>query len=175
MVILGLGSNKGDRAAYLREALGQLGGILGDLRFSSIYETKALLPENAPSEWDRPYFNMAVAGSTPLSPQALFLGIKAIEKKMGRKAAERWSPREIDIDILAFDDLVVDTPELHIPHRGLLTRDFALLPLVELAPDWRYPAVGVYQDWKAADIATAKAFQGSAAAQKISEALCLQP
>jgi len=157
MVILGLGSNKGDRAAMLWRVVEMLAPILQDIRHSSVYETKALLPDGAPPAWDMAFLNMAVAGETKLSPQALLAAIKEIERNLGREAAERWAPREIDIDILAMDDLVLATPEIHIPHPGLLDREFALLPLVELAPDWRYPS-GEYKGVKAADIAVAKGY-----------------
>jgi len=157
MVILGLGSNKGDRAAMLGRAVEMLAPILQDIRHSSIYETKALLPEGASPAWDMVFLNMAVVGETKLSPQELLAAIKEIEKNLGRQAAERWAPREIDIDILAMDDVQLDLPGLHIPHSGLIEREFALLPLVELAPDWRYPG-GEYKGWKAADIAAAKGY-----------------
>lgn len=158
MVILGLGSNKGDREAYLRQATGMLAGLLQGMNSSGVHETKALLPEGAPREWDMPFLNMAVAGETDLEPRALLKAIKAIEEQLGRKPAGKWAPREIDIDILAMDGTVLDTPSLAIPHPGLLNRDFALLPLVELAPDWEYPLPGKYQGWKAADIAADKGF-----------------
>ncbi len=69
----------------------------------------------------------------------LLARVKAIERDLGRVSRCKWGPREIDIDILAMDDVTMDTPELTIPHRVLLERDFVLLPLADVAPDWRYP------------------------------------
>lgn len=157
-VILGLGGNKGDRAAQLAKAADLLDQVLENSRRSSLYETKALLPAGAPASWDMPFLNMAIAGDTKLSPHDVFALVKDIEKKMGRKPAEVWAPREIDIDILAMDDLVLEQPDLVVPHRALLERDFALLPLAELAPDWRYPAAGDHHGWKAADIVRIKGY-----------------
>lgn len=152
MVILGLGSNKGDRTEYLRAAISLLRGVLSDMRVSTVYESKALLPKGASSDWDRLFLNMAVAGHSSLSPEALLAELKAMEKNLGRKPAMAWSPREIDLDILAMDQIVFDTPALHVPHPELLNRDFALVPFVDLAPDWIYPVPGEYQGWRAADI-----------------------
>lgn len=165
MVILGLGSNKGDREDYLRQATALLAGLLSGMRASGIYESKALLPPGAPAEWNAPFLNMVVTGKTKLEPRKLLASVKAIETKLGRKPAGKWGPREIDIDILAMGDTVIDTPSLAIPHPELLNRDFALLPLSELAPDWRYPAAGTYHGWKASDIAADKKFAPGGALQ----------
>ncbi len=138
-VILGLGSNVGDKREYLRSAISELSKHIDNIRTSSIYESPALLPENAPPEWDMPFYNMAIAGSTKLLPQELLSVIKKIEKKLGRNKIGHWSPREIDIDILAMGNLVIAESNLTIPHRDLLERDFALIPLSEIAPDWLHP------------------------------------
>ena len=138
-VILGLGSNLGNRQDNLRSAVYALSEYVKHIRESRIIESKALLPENAPKDWDKPYFNMAIIGETKLLPQDLLLVVKAIEKTMGREDAQQWSPRVIDIDILAYGNEVVNEPNLVIPHSELMNRDFALKPLLELAPDWRHP------------------------------------
>ena len=142
-VILGLGSNVGDRAENLRAAICALALHLKNIRESTVLESAALLPENAPIDWDMPYLNMAIAGKTTLSPRELLSTIKEIEQKLGREKIGHWSPRNIDIDILAFGDLQVDESDLTIPHKELLNRDFALKPLLELAPDWVHPAIVV--------------------------------
>jgi len=139
-VILGLGSNVGDRAENLRAAISALALHLKNIRESTVLESAALLPENAPIDWDMPYLNMAIAGKTKLSPLEFLSLIKDIEQKLGREKIGHWSPRNIDIDILAFGDLLVDEPDLIIPHKELLNRDFALKPLRELVPDWKHPA-----------------------------------
>jgi 2-amino-4-hydroxy-6-hydroxymethyldihydropteridine diphosphokinase len=158
MIILGLGSNIGDRLAYLAAAVRELALLLSDLRLSPIYESKALLPENAPPGWNIPFLNMAIGGLSDAKPAALLAEIKRIEKKMGRASKGDWGPREIDIDILAMGDAVVDTELFAVPHRQLLDRDFALLPLADIAPDWRYPAAGPYHGQRAADIAREKLY-----------------
>jgi 2-amino-4-hydroxy-6-hydroxymethyldihydropteridine diphosphokinase len=159
MVILGLGSNLGDRALNLKEALGRLGNVLTHMKASRLYETRALLPENAPGEWDINYLNLAVMGETTLSASDLLAAAKRIEREMGRKPSKKWAPRIIDIDILAMDEAVVDTLELRIPHSHLLDRDFALLPFAELAPEWRWPVAGELKGKAVSDIVTAKGYR----------------
>ena len=157
MVILGLGSNVGDRMAHLRAAKSALGGLLGELSLSSVYESAALLPEGAPREWDTPFYNMAVMGQTELPPEALLEEVKTIELQLGREFRGVWGPREIDIDILVIGDLTYNVSSVTIPHRGLSERDFALLPLAEIAPDWRFPE-GPHKGQRAADICKKKHF-----------------
>lgn len=159
MVILGLGSNKGDRLAYLRQAVALLAPVLTGSRISRVYESRALLPEGATREWDLPFLNMAIAGDTQLAPLDLLETVKVIEEQMGRAQTGVWSPREIDIDILAMGEMVLDTPVLSIPHRALLARDFAMLPLSELAPDWHYPVPGDYYRWAASEIVAERKFR----------------
>lgn len=158
MIILGLGSNKGDRAAHLREAISLLAPVVTNVQPSRMYESRALLPPGAPADWGSNFLNMAVKGESDLSATELLDAIKTIEKRIGRTSLGRWSPREIDIDILAMDHEVIDLPFLQVPHRELLNRDFALLPLAELAPDWQYPD-GEYSGLRAADIVKAKGFR----------------
>lgn len=145
MVVLGLGSNLGDRKSHLEQAIQKIviQRILNHVRVSSIYESEALLPPNAPHSWNKPYLNLAICGETTLPPRALLKEIKNLEYVLGREAAERWAPRQIDIDILAWDNHVITTEELTIPHHGLLDRPFALWPLAELCPDWTYPVSGL--------------------------------
>lgn len=141
MVILGLGSNIGRRLNYLRAALLKLKqcGQLDIDKISSTYTSDALLPEEAPATWNKAYYNIAISCKTTLKPLALLKVIKAIEAEVGRIDAKRWSPRVIDIDILAWDDYQLESPDLTIPHKGLLDRPFALYPLCELTPNWVHP------------------------------------
>ena len=142
MVILGLGSNLGDRLSTLRNACRHIEKI-PDLRvkqISPVYISDALLPENAPDEWSIPYLNLALRCETTLEPMALLRELKNIELACGRNLnSVRWGPRDIDIDILAWDDLVIQQDKLNIPHRGLQERPFALWPLSDVAPLWKYP------------------------------------
>lgn len=138
-VALGLGSNEGDRLAYLRSAIGLLSREVRVLRASPVYESQAMLPAEAPSDgsWDRPFLNLALECETSLSPEALLALLKRVEQKVGRESRSRWAPRPIDVDILASDGPAVSSPGLVIPHPGLLGRPFALLPLADLWPDLR--------------------------------------
>jgi 2-amino-4-hydroxy-6-hydroxymethyldihydropteridine diphosphokinase len=144
MVIFGLGSNLGDRLAQFKIAISHLAELAQELKFSRVFESPALLMDGSPQEWNRPFYNMAVAGSTALEPLALLAEVKRIEKVMGRIDRGRWAPREIDIDILAMGEGVVDEAELCIPHPALLARDFALIPLADVAAHWHYPVAGPY-------------------------------
>lgn len=142
MIVLGLGSNLGDRLGYLQWAVRELSEVVSNIRCSSVYESAAMLPEGAPPEWDIAYYNMAVAGNTTLSPQEMLQAAKAVEQALGRTDRGRWGPREIDVDVLAYGQQVIEMPELVVPHTGLLQRDFALVPLAEIAPDWVHPVAG---------------------------------
>ena len=144
-VILGLGSNVGERKFFLRAAilLLQERQVIAQLQESTINEVAALLPAGAPQDWDLPYLNMAVAGDTTLSPVKLLEAIKQIELDLGRPPSERWAPRVIDIDILAFGSLSYRADQLTIPHPSLCSREWALGPLVELWPSWRHPHSGM--------------------------------
>jgi 2-amino-4-hydroxy-6-hydroxymethyldihydropteridine diphosphokinase len=136
-VCLSLGSNLGDRDANLRAALRALAMYTRITLVSSVYETEPLIVE------DQPHFhNIACAGSTALEPLALLHALKRIEAELGRVPGPRYGPRLIDIDILLFDDLILRTPELTIPHAALLERAFALVPLAEITPERRHPVAG---------------------------------
>ncbi|WP_116964174.1 dihydropteroate synthase [Fastidiosibacter lacustris] len=140
-VVLGLGSNLGAKLDYLRKAVDLIDKRIAKIiATSKIYQTSALLPQSAPVSWNIDYYNMALLIETTLEPQALLLGIKAIETEMGRDALHAfWSPREIDIDILCYGDVTLSSDALNIPHKALLERNFALKPLLEVYPNWRYP------------------------------------
>jgi len=142
MIVLGLGTNLGNREEQLRRAVTALKPLLADLTCSPVYESSALLPENAAQEWDRAFLNMAVAGTTTLTPRALLAELKTLERSLGRTPRAHWGPREIDIDILAYGDETLSEPDLIIPHAALLERDFALIPFADIAPLWHHPVAG---------------------------------
>ena len=146
MLILGLGTNLGDGLNNLRSALQllQKSSTIAPLQISPVYTSSALLPAYAPAAWNRPYLNVALACETSLSPFETLRQIKQIEKQLGREESQRWAPRVIDIDILAWDDLVMDEADLKIPHAELLARPFALWPLLDLWPNWKHPSVEFY-------------------------------
>ncbi len=142
-VYLGLGSNLGDRRDHLRRALQQLGesGVVLR-RVSPVVESPALLPPDAPSDWNRPYLNLVVECEVGASPEQLRGWIKRIEQQMGRDNGSRWSPRPIDIDILLWGTERIATAELTIPHPDLTRRSFVLTPLLALEPRLTVPGLG---------------------------------
>lgn len=137
-VYLSLGANLGDRLANLRLALTRLQTLARLEEVSSLYETQ---PQGVS---DQPLFLNAVCRvTTGLEPQALLRFLKNVERETGRQpGGERWGPRPIDLDILLYDDRVLDAPELTVPHPRLAERAFVLVPLCELAPELRHPLLG---------------------------------
>ncbi len=136
-IYLGLGTNVGDRGENVRQALDLLGRFMRLLKVSSIYETE---PVGFPGQ---PKFLNAVCQiETGLKPLQLLVLIKGIEAKMGRRPSFRNAPRPMDIDILFYDNLTVDTPALVIPHPRLAERAFVLVPLAEICPQLRHPVEG---------------------------------
>ncbi|WP_255453536.1 2-amino-4-hydroxy-6-hydroxymethyldihydropteridine diphosphokinase, partial [Wolbachia endosymbiont of Atemnus politus] len=90
-------------------------------------ETQAILPSDSPPEWDKPFLNMVVYGSCAVSPEELLKCLKQIECDIGcSRVHEKWAPRVIDLDILLWDDLTLDTPYLRTPHTELFNRPFLL-------------------------------------------------
>ena len=134
-VYLGIGSNLGDRSANLDKAIDMLSQRMKMGEVSSVYDTEPLNPDQAR------YLNIVCEISTRLAPEGLLTLAKGIESMMGR-TGKTGEPRPIDIDILLYDDVVMDTPELVIPHPRMLERAFVLVPLAEIAPDVVHPVVG---------------------------------
>lgn len=133
-VYLGLGGNLGDRATFLKKAienLGELGKITGS---SSIIETPAWGITDVPH-----YLNMAVLLETNLFPLALIAEILKIEQSLGRQRVQKWGSRVIDIDILFYNDWVISTEGLNIPHPFIVDRMFVLQPLMELNSEFEHP------------------------------------
>ncbi|HTU83580.1 MAG TPA: 2-amino-4-hydroxy-6-hydroxymethyldihydropteridine diphosphokinase [Candidatus Acidoferrales bacterium] len=130
-VVVGLGSNLGDRVEEVRRGFEALEGIGRVVRRSSLYRT-------APwGKTDQPEFVNAIAiVETPASPREVLASLKAIERRRGRVAGERWGPRTLDLDLLAYDDAVIDEPGLSVPHPGLKERAFVLVPLAEVDPSY---------------------------------------
>lgn len=140
IAFIGLGSNLGDREAYLSWALDRL-RILPSSRLtrcSSWYETP---PVGGPPQGM--FLNGAAELETELPPKTLLEFLQRIEMDLGRPQEHlRWGPRVIDLDLLAYDDLVLETEELTLPHPRMHERHFVLAPLAEIAPDWRHPRLG---------------------------------
>lgn len=149
MLVLGLGSNCGDRLSYLRQAIHYLKSPLISpgievQGISPIYESEALLPEGAPTDWNQPFLNLNLLCKTDLPALEVLKQIKGVENRVGRLKRGRWAPREIDIDILAIGDLVFESEELKVPHSSLMDRPFALLPFADLLPQWKWPKQGPF-------------------------------
>ena len=137
VVYLGLGSNLGNRRLNLAVALRRLEPLVRVEAVSSLYETDAVGRQEQP-----PFFNAACRGVTGLQPAGLLRHLKEVEHELGRRLGPRWGPRPIDIDLLLYDQAVIDEPDLRVPHPELSRRAFVLAPLAELAGDLRHPELG---------------------------------
>lgn len=131
-----LGSNEGDRLQWLYDALAQLDkyGLFADL--SQVYETAAWGLEDQPA-----FLNVALCLHTELSVEELLKAIQSIEHNLGRQRELKWGQRTLDIDILFYNDAVLDRDDLKIPHPFLQERRFALAPLNDIAPNLMHPVL----------------------------------
>src|SRR5580704_8525703 len=132
--LVGFGGNVGDVRATLSRAVALFcdGRSVNLVARSADYRTPPWGVADQP-----PFVNLCVAVATALSPQALLARALGVERALGRDRARerRWGPRSVDIDLLAYDDIVLDEPDLTLPHPRLLERAFVLLPLAEIVPD----------------------------------------
>lgn len=138
LAFVGVGSNVGDREAHLMEAsrqIMQIPGVLA-LKSSPVYETIAV-GDAGPGNFLNAVFQLSVR----IAPIALFAHFQTIEMNLGRRSP-RWGPRSIDLDLLFYDDLSLQTEKLILPHPRLHLRDFVLKPLADLAPDLWHPELG---------------------------------
>lgn len=133
---LSLGSNMGDRVAYLEAACLELAAHpeISILRRSSLYETEPVGYRN--QGW---FLNRVVGVATTMEPRELLVFVHEIEDRLGRRRLIRWGPRVIDLDILLYGGLVLQTPDLVIPHPRMYERNFVLVPLQEIAPGLVHP------------------------------------
>jgi len=136
-VYLGLGSNLGEREENLRQALTRLSVKVNPEKVSSVYETEPVGYEEQPL-----FLNLVCRVTTNLTPEELLHLAKDIETKMGRVPSFPNAPRIIDIDILFYEDKIMDTLNFTIPHPRLQERAFVLIPLAEIAPDLVHPKLG---------------------------------
>ena len=134
-VALSLGSNLGDRRLHLRRCIDQLGSVLQIARTSSVFETA---PLDAPEE-SGAFLNLVVLGTTTRAVAELHADLQVIERRMGRRPAQRNAPRIIDIDLLFYGAAMIRTAHLQIPHPRFAQREFVLAPLRELGIDWLDP------------------------------------
>lgn len=138
-ILLSIGSNRGDRTAFLSKALEALtnSDVIELGRVSHCYETEPAGVTGQPA-----FLNLAAEIETVLEPLELLKAIKAIEKKLGRVPTERWGPREIDIDIILWADRVMRSEVLTLPHKEFRNRAFVLVPICEIAPNAVDPETG---------------------------------
>ncbi|MFA3781745.1 2-amino-4-hydroxy-6-hydroxymethyldihydropteridine diphosphokinase [Melioribacteraceae bacterium 4301-Me] len=140
-VFLGLGSNKGNREEYIRSALKKISELkeTSIKKVSSLYETK---PYGNTEQND--FYNLVAEILTRHDIKNLFSELKRIEREVGRiQLDKKWQPREIDIDILFFNDWIYSDGQIEIPHKDLLNRDFVLVPLIEIDPNFVHPYLGI--------------------------------
>ncbi len=134
---LGLGSNLGDRAENLRQALERVGKLPKThvVRCSTLHETD---PVGGPPQGK--FLNAAARIETSLKPMDLLDRLQQIEQEMGRPPERiRWGPRVVDLDLLDYDGLQLKLPELELPHPRMHERPFVLAPLAEIEPEWPHP------------------------------------
>ncbi|SMC20186.1 2-amino-4-hydroxy-6-hydroxymethyldihydropteridinediphosphokinase [Desulfacinum hydrothermale DSM 13146] len=136
---IGFGGNMGNPETTFREALEVLGGTeaIRLMAVSSLYRTRPIGLED--QAW---FLNGALACRTRLDPHALLRVLLAIEKRFGRERTVRWGPRTLDLDLLFYGGLILDTAELTVPHPRAHERRFVLEPLQEIAPDLCHPRIG---------------------------------
>jgi len=135
-IFLGLGSNVGNKINNIQKAIIFLLEKIQDIQIAKFYETKAVGYENQEN-----FINTAIKGYTDLDIQSLFEFTKEVEKKVGRIFRFKWGPREIDIDILFYDNVIYKDSNIEIPHPRIVERDFVLKPLLDLEPDFIHPVV----------------------------------
>lgn len=133
---IGIGSNLGDRIDNCLNALKAILEFSTINTVSSFYETEPVGRENQPK-----FINAVAKVSTSLSHHELLDSLKSIEREMGRKAGSKWSPRTIDLDVLFYENLVIESEDLTIPHKELHKRKFVLKPLCEIESDLEHPVL----------------------------------
>jgi 2-amino-4-hydroxy-6-hydroxymethyldihydropteridine diphosphokinase len=140
--LIALGGNVGDVRATLEQAIAALcdGRVVQLLARSSDYKTPPWGVEDQP-----PFVNCAIVAATELAPVALLHRAQTAERRFGRNRADeqRWGPRTLDIDLIAYGDVSIDTPELTLPHPRLFERAFVLVPLAEIVPERRIAGVRI--------------------------------
>lgn len=144
-----LGSNLGDKQAYLDGAVEQLRAH-PDCQVVRVSGYQITAPYGGVEQDD--FLNGALELRTLLEPEELLACLHEIEQAAGRERLIHWGPRTLDLDILLYDDLVLDTPTLHIPHREMALRDFVLEPMAEIAPWVRHPLLGKTMEELCADL-----------------------
>jgi len=138
-VYIGIGSNKGNRLKLIKQAIAAIGQIQGTKvrKIAKIYESEPLGPAK------EKFLNTAIEIFTTLTPFELLVCLKEIETQLGRTCGPKWGDRTIDLDILFFGALILETDFLKIPHPELHWRDFVLVPLSDIAPELVHPVLNI--------------------------------
>lgn len=135
-----LGSNQGNREEFLRQAIEYISTEVGNIySLSNVYQSEAVGYRS-----ENQYLNQALTVDTELAPQELLTCTQAIEAKLHRvrSITERYTDRTIDIDILFYGNIVIDTPRLTIPHPEIANREFVIRPLMDIIPTYEHPVIG---------------------------------
>jgi 2-amino-4-hydroxy-6-hydroxymethyldihydropteridine diphosphokinase len=144
-VIIGLGSNLGSRITNILNAIALMKSLLSltQISLSKFYASRALTRPNAQKgSKDKEFINLVISCENYHAPSGLLQGLKYIERKMGRPALySKWEPRVIDLDILLFSEVIINNPELIIPHKEMFSRDFVLEPICDLMPGSLHPKI----------------------------------
>lgn len=137
-VYISLGSNLGDREKNIQEAIKLINEqrSIKVINLSSNYETEPVGFKE--QDW---FFNVVIELETTLLPQKLLVVLKQVEAKLGKKTERKWGPRTIDLDILLYDDLILNSQDLQIPHKLMHQRRFVLIPLTQIAPNIKHPVL----------------------------------
>lgn len=139
LLALGLGSNVGDRRHQIQVAVSELTNAFDtQFRQSSLYETEPWGVKDQPA-----FVNQVILGDVDLPIEKVFDTVLKTEVKLGKSKAGHWKARNIDIDCLFMEETVVDSKEWKLPHPELHNRNFVLIPLFELIPDWVHPVLGI--------------------------------
>ncbi|MBX7149401.1 2-amino-4-hydroxy-6-hydroxymethyldihydropteridine diphosphokinase [bacterium] len=138
---IALGSNQGDRLKHLHNALIKISHIpqTSLVTQSSLYQTEPVTRDGVDNTHIPSYYNAAILIKTALKPQELLRALEIIEQDAGRTTKHDWKPRPLDLDILFYDDITLNTPKLTLPHPHLHERAFVLVPLEEIAAKWIHP------------------------------------
>lgn len=135
---IGIGSNLGSRLTHLELALQGLGASVEVQACSVIYETEPMHLVDQP-----PFLNACCVGHTELTARSLLESFQDLERRAGRRSGgPRFGPRELDIDLLLYGDVVIEETDLQVPHPRMAERPFVLWPLAEIAGDWTHPVTG---------------------------------
>lgn len=161
---IGLGSNMEDREAHMRSAIVALRQVGSVEKISSFYETE---PVGTVSQPD--FLNAVVELQTDVPPEDLLVTLLRIERDHGRdrSAIPPKGPRTLDLDLLGYDDMVLETPSLTLPHPALVERRFVLAPLAEITPEWRHPTNGKTASQLLAELSERMAQPGRETAQTV--------